>query len=244
MAPRSNKVGGGFDGIPDVENAQIELPAQSRGNQYNARVDWQVSRKDLIAGSLYFPQLDNLNASSTESGRPFDDVPFKPLNSAETLIWIHTFSAAWLNEVRGNATRFADNAIADSGNTVDYGIPYDNVQNYPFAIQYGVQASVSTPASFAENTYEVLDTATHTLGSHTVRAGYEFRFEQESTTTSMVTSVPLTPSTAYGPSRTIPRSTRRFTPTPAPAAPPTRSATSVNRTMRPLSSTIGRSRRT
>jgi hypothetical protein len=175
----ANADGGGLDGVPDVENAQIEVPAQSRGNQYNARVDYQVTPKDLVAGSVYFTKLDTLTASGTEGARPFDDVPFKPFNSAGTLIYVHTFSPRWINELRGNVTRFADNAINDAGNTVDYGIPFDNVQNYPFAIQYGVQAAVTTPATFAENTYEVRDTVDHTFGSHTIRAGVEFRFEQD-----------------------------------------------------------------
>jgi len=173
------QVGGGFDGVPDVENVQVIIPAQSRGNQYNGRIDWQASPKDLIAGSVYFTKLDNLNASGTAGSRPFDDVPFKPLNSAATLIFVHTFSPAWINELRGNSTRFADNAITDGGNTVNYGIPYENVQNYPFAIQYGVQAAVTTPATFAENTYEVRDIVSHTFGSHTIRAGVETRFEQD-----------------------------------------------------------------
>lgn len=175
----SSAAGGGLDGVPDVENVQLEVPAQSRGNQYNARVDWQATSKDLIAGSVYFTKLDNLNASGAAGARPFANVPFKPLNSAGTLIYIHTFSPSWINELRGNSTRFADNQITDGGNTVNYGIPYDNVQNYPFALQYGVQATNTTPAAFAENTYEVRDTISHTFGSHTIRAGAELRFEQD-----------------------------------------------------------------
>ena len=173
------QVGGGLDGIPDVENAQIEVPEQSHGNQYNARIDWQVSPKDLVAGSVYFTKLDSLSASGTEGARPLDDVPFRPFNSAATLIYIHTFSARWLNELRGNSTRFADNALNDAGNTVNYGVPYVNVQNYPFAIQYGVYASTTTPANFAENTYEVRDTVTHVMGTHNLRAGIEMRWEQD-----------------------------------------------------------------
>ena len=33
------QVGGGFDGVPDLENVQLFIPNQSRGNQYNARID-------------------------------------------------------------------------------------------------------------------------------------------------------------------------------------------------------------
>jgi hypothetical protein len=171
---------GPLDSVPDVEYGQIETPEQSRGNQYNARIDWQATQKDLVAGSVYFTKLDNLGSSGAAGARPQSDVPFKPLNSAGTLIYIHTFSPSWLNELRGNVTRFADNEVADGGGTVNYGIPFDNVQGYPFALQYGVNGnSVSTPATFAENTYEVRDTVTHTWGSHTLHVGYEARFEQD-----------------------------------------------------------------
>ncbi len=173
-------VGGGFDAVPDLEYVQVLIPQQSRGNQFNARVDYQLTPKDLIAGSVYFTKLDNLGSSGAEGSRPQGDVPFKPLNSAATLIWVHTFSASWLNEARGNVTRFADNELADGGNTVNYGIPFVNVQDYPGSCcQFGVTQSTTTPASFAENTYEARDTVTHTWGAHTVRAGIELRFEQD-----------------------------------------------------------------
>ena len=175
----AQEIGAGFDGVPDLENVQLVIPYQSRGNQYNARIDWQATQKDLIAGSFYITKLDNLNASGAAGSRPMGDVPFKPQNSAATLIYIHTFSAAWINELRGNATRFEDNALSDGGNTVNYGIPYINVQDYPAAVQYGVAAANTTPSNFAENTYEVRDTISHTFGSHVIRAGYEARFEQD-----------------------------------------------------------------
>jgi hypothetical protein len=172
-------VGAGFDGVADLENVQLFVPSQSRGNQYNARMDWQAGPKDLVAGSFYITKLDNLGASAAAGSRPMGDVPFKPQNSAATLIYIHTFSPNWINELRANATRFEDNALSDGGNTVNYGIPYVNVQDYPAAVQYGVYATNTTPANFAENTYEVRDTVSHTFGSHTIRAGYETRFEQD-----------------------------------------------------------------
>jgi hypothetical protein len=177
--PTPQQVGGGLDNVPDLENVQLYIPQQARGNQYNARVDFQLTPNDLLAGSVYFTKLDNLGASGAAGSRPFGDVPFKPFNSAATLIYIHTFSPRWINELRGNSTRFADNALSDAGNTVNYGIPYINVQNYPFALQYGVAAAVTTPANFAENTYEVRDTVSATMGAHTTRAGVELRFEQD-----------------------------------------------------------------
>jgi hypothetical protein len=177
--PTYQQVGDGLDGVPDLENVLVSTPSQSRGNQYNARLDWQITPKDLVAGSVYFTKLDNLGPSGTAGSRPNADVPFKPFNSAETIIYIHTFSPAWLNELRGNATRFADNGIRDSGSTVNYGLPYVNVQGYPFSLQFDPNYASTTPSLFAENTYEIRDQVTHVIGSHSIRAGIEARFEQD-----------------------------------------------------------------
>jgi hypothetical protein len=171
--------GGGLDGVADVENVQLFVPAHSRGNQFNGRVDYNVTSKDLVAGSVYITKLDNYGISGTAGSRPQADLPFKPLNSAGTLVYIHTFSPAWLNELRGNGTRFAENALNDAGNTVNYGFPYINVQTLPFPIQYGVNFSSTSPAIFAENTYELRDMVSHTIRSHTFRIGGELRWEQD-----------------------------------------------------------------
>jgi hypothetical protein len=177
----SDYTGGGLDGIPDLEFAGISIPNHSRGNQFNARGDWYVTPKDTVAGSVYVTKLDSDGASATNGARPADDVPFKPQNTAATFIYIHTFSASWLNEFRVNSTRFAENGIRDAGNTVNYGIPYINVQSLPVSNdpQYGVTQESTTPAVFAENTYEGRDMLTHTWGNHTLRLGGEVRLEQD-----------------------------------------------------------------
>ena len=113
-------VGNGLDGVPDVEYAQLYVPSHSRGNQFNGRVDYHATSKDLIAGSLFITKLDNVTSTDGIS-REIGDVPFKPLNSAATLIYIHTFSASWLNELRSNGTRFHDNGPADFG-SINLGI--------------------------------------------------------------------------------------------------------------------------
>jgi hypothetical protein len=176
--PAAN-TGGGLDGVPDVEYAQVLLPNQFRGNQYNARADWQVSPKDLLAGSIYFTKLSTVTETGTSPGALQSSTIFKPFNSSSTIIYVHTFSPTWLNEARANYTRFADNALADGGSAVNYGIPYDNVQNYPFPVQFGVMAATTTPANFAENTYNFRDLVTHTFGSQTIRFGGDFIWEQD-----------------------------------------------------------------
>jgi hypothetical protein len=177
--PANTQLGGGLDNIADVENAQLYVPAHSRGNQFNARGDYDLTSRDHLAGSVYFTKLDNYGISGADGSRPEGDIPFKPLNSAATAIYIHTFSSSWLNEARANGTRFADNGVRDAAGVTNFGIPYINVQTLPWPIQYGAYAGSTTPSLYAENTYEVRDMVTHTWGTHVIRAGAEVRFEQD-----------------------------------------------------------------
>jgi len=177
--PANNQIGGGLDGIADVENVQLYVPSHSRGNQFNARGDWYITSKDQIAGSVYFTKLDNYGITGAAGSRPQGDSPFKPLNSAATIIYIHTFTPTWLNEARANGTRFADNGVRDAADVVNFGIPYTEVQTLPWPIQFGASARSTTPSIFAENTYEVRDMVTHSWGSHVLRMGGELRLEQD-----------------------------------------------------------------
>lgn len=179
---QQQNVGGGLDGVPDLQLAQVSIPNHSRGRQFNARVDYFATSKDQFAASFFLTKLDNYGPSGSNGARPNEDLPFKPLNTAGTVIYIHTFSPAWLNEFRANGTRFADNGINDGAGVVNYGLPYLNIQNVTVSnnIQYGINGGVvSTPAIFAENTFELRDQVTHTFGTHTIRLGGEVRFEQD-----------------------------------------------------------------
>jgi hypothetical protein len=172
-------VGGGLDGIPDLTQVQLNVPAHSRGNQFNGRIDYQATSRDLIAGNVYFTKLDNVTSSDPNS-RHIGDVPDKPLNSAGTLIYIHTFSSAWLNEFRSNATRFGDNQPAAYGGE-NLGIPFTYVGNaLPTGeVEYGVQGGATQPGIFAQNTFEGSDQVTHVLGAHTLKFGGGYRWEQD-----------------------------------------------------------------
>jgi hypothetical protein len=171
--------GSGLTNFPDLELATIQVPTHIRGNQYNGRIDYQVNTNNLLAGSVYFTKLDNTAGDAASAGRPIGDISFKPLNSAVTLIYIHTFSPTLLNEARANFTRFTENGLKDNANA-NFSAPRLQVENYPFARpNYGAQQGETTPAIFAENTYAVKDTVTKTLGAKTLRAGIEYRLEQD-----------------------------------------------------------------
>ncbi len=176
--------GSGLDGIPDVEYVQLEAPGASTGKQFNGRVDYFITPKDQIAASFYTTKLNN--ATQGSQTRPNQDVLFNPLNTAATFIYIRTFAPTLLNEFRANFTRFFENGVQDgiTGGS-DFGIPYINVQNDNFDgtndVQYGIGFATTTPAIFAENTYEMRDTVTKIFGSHTLKMGIEARTEQDNT---------------------------------------------------------------
>ncbi|WP_213805169.1 carboxypeptidase regulatory-like domain-containing protein [Granulicella sp. dw_53] len=171
------EVGNGLDSQADLQYVALAIPGHSRGNQFNGRVDYQATQKDLIAGSIYVTKLDSYGSANLNS-RLQGDVPFKPLNSAGTLIYIHTFSPSLINELRGNVTRFFDNGIADGGGIVNFGIPEAHTESLPVnEIQFGLPQGRGS--FFAQNTYEVRDTVSKTFGSHVLRMGVEIRREQD-----------------------------------------------------------------
>ncbi len=174
-------VGGGFDGIPDIEYAQVQAPSRQRGNQYHARVDYYLTQHDQLLGSVFVSKLAQRGTDLSTGARPDSDIPFKPLNHTGTAAWIHTFSPNLINELRANYTRFSDNQIADASGAVNFGLPRIGIQDLPSGqqVQIGIGQSSTTPAVLAQNTYEVRDTLIHTFGAQTLSIGGQFRWEQD-----------------------------------------------------------------
>jgi hypothetical protein len=173
-------IGGGFDGIPDLEFVQYYLPNEQIGNQYNGRFDLNLTSKDLLFVSTYITHLNQIGAYAASAGAPDADVPFKPTNTAITAAYIRNWNATTINELRGNFTRFADNQLNDSAGA-NWGIPYIQLEGYPFGPigVAGLPWGPTTPAILAQNTYEVRDTLSKVWNNHTVRFGGEFRWEQD-----------------------------------------------------------------
>jgi Carboxypeptidase regulatory-like domain len=171
---------GAFDGIPDVTLASVAIPSSTRGNQYNTRIDFNRGSKDQFAISTYFTKLDTFSGSS--SGRPFEDINFKPRNSAATFTYIRTISATTLNEARFNFTRFNANELADLGNA-NLLIPRLQIQGFGADFSFGGAPSYGIdrgrPNNRTQNTYEVRDTLTWVRGNQAYKFGAEIRREQD-----------------------------------------------------------------
>ncbi len=176
----TNGTGAGLDGIPDIEFAAVSDPSRVSGNQYNGRVDYNISTNNVVAVSTYFTHLNQISADSSTGSQPMTDINFTPLNSAATAAYIHTFSPTLIKVGRANFTRFATDQVASNAGVVNWGIPRLEVQGFPFGrIEIGPPWSESTPGLFAQNTYEFRDIMSKMLGNHGLKLGFETRREQD-----------------------------------------------------------------
>ena len=179
--PFSDLFGGPLDNIPDIQFAQLATPEVSRGNQYNPRIDINLTSKDTLTFSGYFSRF-HAQQSDTDIGagaRPMADVETKPKNSFAMVTYSLIFSASTTNEFRINATRFAFNEVQSSSQT-NFGLPRIEIEDLPLPsrIKFGPPWSETTPGVFAENTYEVDDVLRNTRGNHALSFGGGYRKEQ------------------------------------------------------------------
>jgi len=172
--------GAGLDGVPDVEFAQIQTPSNYRGVQLHARGDWYITPRDQVFGGFYTQKLDQSTFDPLSGAAPDTILPFRPFNTSITAVYIHTFGPTLINELRANNTRFADNQITDTSGIANWGVPGMYVQNYGFGqMDFSIRSASTTPYSAAENTYEIRDMVTKTLGAQTIRMGFDARLEQD-----------------------------------------------------------------
>ncbi|MGA9250641.1 MAG: carboxypeptidase-like regulatory domain-containing protein, partial [Candidatus Acidiferrales bacterium] len=64
--------GGGLTTVPEFEFAEIYLPASTRGDQYNARVDYTTGRS-VFSVNTFFTDYHQLAADANAQGRPNAD---------------------------------------------------------------------------------------------------------------------------------------------------------------------------
>jgi len=170
--------GGGLDGIPDIQFVQLALPNTLRGHQYNGRADLDLGAHALAFG-VFVTKRDETGSYSGGRSRPLADLTTKPLNLAATVTENWIISPALLNQLRFNFTRFAFDGVSSSPRT-NFGIPLIQIESLPFdSIRFGAERSESTPAIFAQNTFEFRDILNWVTGNHALKFGVEVRREQD-----------------------------------------------------------------
>jgi carboxypeptidase family protein/TonB-dependent receptor-like protein len=164
-----------LDGIPDILFISNSAPNKVTEAQYNGRIDFNLTSKDLLAFSLY-----RVPASSDSFNGAFRDMNafhHTVTNEAETILWNRTFSPSLLNEARANAAGWRWKDLQNNPNG-PWGLPVTNI-----GVLNGPSNNVGTgtvqnwgigaPGLFDQWTYGVKDTLTKVLHSHTLKMGGE-----------------------------------------------------------------------
>lgn len=172
-------VGNGLDGIPDTEFVQTSNPNNSIATQWNGRVDFQVTNKDLVAFSIYW--VPNDSSFLNGPARPANLWHSDRLNYSEVLLWNHTFSSTMINEARFNVSRWYFNEL-QSNPQEPWGLPLDFLNCAPGSSlcpsNYGSQG----PGIFAKTTYNIRDTVSRVQGRHSLKFGVDISKEQNKQT--------------------------------------------------------------
>jgi hypothetical protein len=175
----SDLSGGGPDGIPDIQLAQLSVPTISRGNQFNPRIDINVTSNDRLTFSSYISRFRGLGGDAAGRSRPMGDIVTAPQNLFGMVTWGRVISSNKTNELRFNATRFAYDEIASSSDT-NFGIPRIEIETLPFdRLRFGAPWAETTPGIFAENTFELSEKFNWVRGDQAWTFGGERRWEQD-----------------------------------------------------------------
>jgi hypothetical protein len=177
----TDPLGGGLDGIPDIQRVELEGFTNTSARQFNARVDYQVTTNDLVAFSTFFVPVDTDSGDPAVWGntaRPFGDFTSERRNMVGTLLWTRTLSPTMLNEARFNVTRWYFDEIA-SNPDMPWGLPRlwvnqaTGTENPLFSYGPGVG-----PGVFYQTTYNFRNTLTKVMNSHALKFGGDVIFEQ------------------------------------------------------------------
>ncbi len=153
-------------------------PSTDTHRQYNARVDFNATSKDLIAASMYY--VPNSSTSIFGNGvRLMNKFNTTYKNRAATLLWDHTFSPSLVNEARANAAGWMEKDL-DQNPDAPWGLPQvgiNNIGSIP-CTNCGTDDiagwGIGSFNGFDQWTYAAKDVLTKIHGAHTMKMGGEY----------------------------------------------------------------------
>jgi hypothetical protein len=165
-----------LDGIADIMNVLNEGPREETNEQFNGRLDFNATSKDLIAFSIYRVPVSTLSFNTFRAANLFHH---DATNEAETALWNHTFSPTMLNQIRVNAAGWRWNELR-SNPQIPLGLPQtlfigDQSNNNWIGTACPGCNALGGPAGsiFNQWTYSAKDVLTKVLHSHTLKFGAE-----------------------------------------------------------------------
>ena len=176
-------LGGGLDGIPDVQRALLQNPRSTKVNQYVTRIDFSPSDKDRFAFTLFYTPAELFTSNRGAQSRPMADIRSDRLNWNTAFTYIRTFSPTVINEARFNITKWGFNEI-DANPDVNFGIPRIEIESFipDDRLRYGADRSENTPGLISERQLDFRDTITWFRGNQAWTFGGEYRKDDNNNT--------------------------------------------------------------
>jgi hypothetical protein len=171
-------VGGGLDGVADVQFVNTINPTTQDYTQYNGRMDFQATHADLFTFSIYWvPTTSSNYNNSTRAANLWNH---DALNYSESLMWSHTFGPSWINEARFNVGRWYYNEL-QSNPQAPFGLPTDYINTIGSNID-GINYGAPGPNILYKTGYNIRDIATWVHGNHASKFGIDLYKEQNTQT--------------------------------------------------------------
>lgn len=163
-------IGSGLDGVPDLELLATNNATSNVGDQYNGRLDANVTAKDRLSFVIYWVPFSTNNING--ANRAANQWNHQQINNAFTALYDRTFSPTLFNEARASASGWRWNEI-DSNPQAPFGLPIDSF----VGVGNGTQPQnfgPPNPSVFDQWTYAYQDIVTKVLGNHNLKAGATF----------------------------------------------------------------------
>jgi len=165
-------IGNGFDGKADIANYVTTSNSTYSKGQYNGRLDANLNPSNRVAFAIY--DVPQSTTSLNGPARQYNLFHHEQVNNAYSVLWNHTFSPSFLNELRANAAGWRWNEVS-SNPQAPVGLPTDTIG------QIGSLTGDTNINQFGPNvgsilnqwTYTYKDVATKIFGNHTIKFGGE-----------------------------------------------------------------------
>jgi len=163
-------IGSGLDGIPDLQLLSTVNPTSNVGDQYNGRLDADVTAKDRLSFIIYWVPFSTISVNG--ANRAANQWSHQQINNAFTGLYNRTISPTLLNEARVSASGWRWNEVA-SNPQVPFGLPIDQF----VGVGNGTQPQnfgPPNPSVFNQWTYAYQDILTKIAGRHNIKGGATF----------------------------------------------------------------------
>lgn len=158
----------------DVEFGPLQRQFSSpfSENQYNTRIDWNISEKSRLFGTHLYQKQLNTAATGTFANGFIGDVP--SISNRFGITHIYTFGPRLVNEFRFS---YSDIDVIFGGNQLAAAAEADqDVPNLAFGAGFLAWGTATNlPQGRLNRNFQYVDNVSFNFGSHQMKAGFDFR---------------------------------------------------------------------